>query len=167
MPLDEVVRRKIPYAICTDVGASPTTSLLAEMAEFLKVHAGRSRHATPQEALFRVTLGAARMLDVADEVGSLAVGRPMSFVEIAADNDLSGSVDDVILRHLLDMTPADLASYANRRDYNAAFAELAAKGVDAGDALTLLTMDIAQTARRLDAKVCRVTLAGETVWQRA
>src|SRR5262249_22935194 len=35
MLLDEAVGRRIPYAICTDVGASPTTSLFCEMVQFL------------------------------------------------------------------------------------------------------------------------------------
>ncbi|HLL88446.1 MAG TPA: amidohydrolase family protein, partial [Tepidisphaeraceae bacterium] len=35
MPLDEIVRRRIPWVLCTDVGASPTVSLLAEMTTFL------------------------------------------------------------------------------------------------------------------------------------
>src|SRR5204862_6011089 len=56
MPLDKVLARGIPYAICTDVGASPTTSLVNEMVQFLRVHRGRSAAATPREALFRATL---------------------------------------------------------------------------------------------------------------
>src|SRR5439155_5977049 len=80
MPLNAVKSRDIPYAICTDVGASPTTSLLAEMAQFLKVHGGRSDHATPQEALFRTTLAPAQLLEVSDQLGRLETGRPMSFI---------------------------------------------------------------------------------------
>jgi cytosine/adenosine deaminase-related metal-dependent hydrolase len=64
----------IPYAICTDVGASPTTSILAEMAQFLKVHAGRSDYATPQEALFRTTLAPAQLLELSDRLGRLEPG---------------------------------------------------------------------------------------------
>jgi guanine deaminase len=47
MSLDEINARRLPYAICTDVGASPTTSLLCEMEHFLLVHAGRHEGATP------------------------------------------------------------------------------------------------------------------------
>src|SRR4051812_38438815 len=53
MPLDEVLSREIPYAIGTDVGASPTVSMLAEVGRFLRAHAGRSARATPAEALYR------------------------------------------------------------------------------------------------------------------
>ncbi len=84
MPLDAVLDRGIPYAICTDVGASPTTSILAEMSVFLTTHAGRSPRATAVEALFRTTLGAAEILGVADRVGDLSVGRPASFIEVEA-----------------------------------------------------------------------------------
>ena len=47
MPLDMVRAAGIPYSLCTDVGASPTTSLFCEMAQFLKVHAASSAAATP------------------------------------------------------------------------------------------------------------------------
>ena len=63
MSLDTVVERQIPYAIATDVGASPTVSMLAEMGRFLQVHAGGSIHATPSEALWRATLGPAEFWD--------------------------------------------------------------------------------------------------------
>ncbi len=82
MPLDRVIERKIPYAICTDVGASSTTSILSEMAQFLKVHAGRSKHATPQEALYRTTLAAAQLLSLSDQLGTFSPGRPASFIEV-------------------------------------------------------------------------------------
>src|SRR6185369_13804641 len=66
MAMDEIFSRGIDYAICTDVGASPTTSILAEMAQFLKVHAGRSARATPAEALYRATLAPANILGLDD-----------------------------------------------------------------------------------------------------
>jgi guanine deaminase len=101
MPLDRVVEHGIDYAICTDVGASPTTSILNEMAQFLKVHARRSSRATPSEALFRSTLAATRMMGMEDRFGLLEVGRPMSFVQIACGPDViatAQSADDAILR---------------------------------------------------------------------
>ena len=85
MPLDDLMRWKIPYAIATDVGASPTVSMLAEMNRFLQVHAGKSAYATPSEALFRATLAPAKILGLEKSLGSLQPGRPMSFIEAAAD----------------------------------------------------------------------------------
>lgn len=85
MNLDEVLQRQIPYAIATDVGASPTVSMLAEMGRFLSVHHGHSTRATPSEALFRATLAPAQILGIADRVGDLSDGKPMSFIEVEPD----------------------------------------------------------------------------------
>jgi guanine deaminase len=80
MDLNEVVERRIPYALATDVGASPTVSMLAEMARFLRVHEGKSPYATPSEALYRATRAPAGYWSTND-VGQLETGRPMSFIE--------------------------------------------------------------------------------------
>jgi guanine deaminase len=106
MPLDEVLARGIPYAIATDVGASPTVSMLAEMGRFLRVHAGRSSRATPAEALYRSTLAAAEILGLDQTLGRLEAGRPASFIEVSPTSDLSGArtADDVIER----LVPEDL-----------------------------------------------------------
>jgi guanine deaminase len=160
MPLDEIASRGIEYAICTDVGASPTTSMLAEMAQYLKVHAGRSDRATPREALYRATLAPAKMLGLDDRLGSFDVGKPLSFIEVlAASGDAYRSADDAILRGLLEMTPLDEA-------YQLALDQLRACRLSEGPALDLLKQDIRDTAARLEKKVMRVTLAGEQVWSR-
>jgi guanine deaminase len=85
MDLDAVIDRQIPYAIATDVGASPTVSMLAEMGRFLSVHHGHSTRATPAEVLFRATLAPAQILGMSDRVGDLSVGKPMSFIEVEPD----------------------------------------------------------------------------------
>ncbi len=160
MPLDVVIGRDIPYALCTDVGASPTPSLLAEMAQFLKVHAGLSAHATPSEALFRATLAPARILGLDRDIGSFEPGKLLSYVEIARTGaDLTDkSADDVILEELLDgPTTSGL---------EAQFAALAATGLEHGEALARLTADVHRTARRLETKIVGVTLAGKGVWRR-
>lgn len=92
MDLEKVVARNIPYALATDVGASATVSMLAEMGRFLDVHRGKSSHATPAEALYRGTLAPARLLRIDRHVGRLEPGMPASFVEVtprtpAADAD--------------------------------------------------------------------------------
>ncbi len=108
MQLDEVVSRRLPYAICTDMGASPTTSLLAEMAQFLKVHAGRSAAATPSEALWRCTLAPAQILGLDQQLGSFEIGKPLSYIEAKCDfAHLPGqSADEVIWQGLLRMGAA-------------------------------------------------------------
>jgi hypothetical protein len=159
MPLDEVKSRNIPYAICTDVGASPTTSILAEMAQFLKVHAGRSEHATPQEALYRATLAPAQLLELSDYLGRLEVGWPMSFIEVACDESYR-SADDAIRHGLLELP--------DRLDdsLKAALDDLAQVRLDIGPGLELLEQDVGQTAQRLEKKVISVTLAGRQIWRR-
>jgi guanine deaminase len=115
MSLNDVVERGIPYAIATDVGASPTVSMLAEMGRFLEVHDGRSARATPSEALYRATLAPAEILGLDASLGRLVAGRPASFVEVrpaAGDvfTALAGvrRADDVIQR----LIPTDLDSPA-------------------------------------------------------
>ena len=162
MPLDEMSGRGIDYAICTDVGASPTTSILAEMAQFLKVHAGRSKCATPPEALYRSTLAPARILGLSDRLGTLAVGRPMTFIEVEPFARDAASADDAILRGLLGLTAADLNSPPLRE----AFDELQAARLDCGRHLDALERDVRQTAKRLENRVVRVTLEGAPMYNR-
>jgi len=173
MYLDEIVSRDVPYAICTDVGASPTTSLLCEMLQFLRVHRGRSRLATPQEALFRTTLAPAQILGLADRVGSFEPGKDFSFVEVAAtskiaaaDGAAAASADAVILTDLLDAGDDDLRRYEPGGELGKLVDELAVTGLPVGSSLSELTTDVERTARRLDAKIVRVTLEGRVAFSR-
>jgi guanine deaminase len=165
MSLDHVHARRIPYAICTDVGASPTTSMLCEMAQFLKVHTGRSRHATPSEALYRATLAPATILGLDDQVGTLAAGRPASFIEIECDpSALHGaSADQVVLSALLELSEGQLTQYSRA---GSSVSALGAGGVEDTATLDALSVDVEQTKRRLDQKVIRVTMRGKTIWTR-
>ncbi|MGD9722016.1 MAG: amidohydrolase family protein [Pirellulales bacterium] len=166
MPLDELVARKIPYALCTDVGASPTTSLLCEMVQFLRVHRGRSRFATPAEALLCVTLAPAQILGMADRLGSFEPGKECSFVEVAgpAPNQVPPDADGAILRGLLEVSDDDLARFDAGGKLRPLLDQLVDRGLPAGEALHTLTADVEQTARRLNDKIQRVTLAGSPVW---
>lgn len=165
MPLDTVLARGVPYAICTDVGASPTTSLLAEMAQFLKVHAGRHAGATPSEALYRATLAPATLLGLDRQMGALAVGRPLSCIEV--DGPTAGgapqTADDAILA-ALGTSAAELAAYAEAHRLD--LQTLADSGLDAGPPLAALERDVAATARSLEGRVRRVIVGGEEIWSR-
>lgn len=167
MNLDKVVSRGIDYAICTDVGASPTTSMLCEMAEFLKVHRGKSRHATATEALFRSTIAPVRMLDL-HHPGTLVVGAPLSFIEVecSAESLKKDTTDEVILGALLGTSSKELDEFAERAACRKALDALQSHGLDIGPDLNCLSEDIAQTQRRLEHKVVRVVMQGETVWKR-
>lgn len=160
MPLDEVRERDLPYALCTDVGASPTTSMLAEMVQFLKVHAGRSAWATPSEALFRATLAPAQVLGLEGDIGSFEIGKSLSYIEIetATAGLASAAADEVIWKHLLQAPTTDGLEDALDR--------LATQGLEHGDALSRLTQDVSATAERMEDRILSVTLAGKAVWRR-
>jgi guanine deaminase len=168
MPLDEVVQRRIPYALCTDVGASPTTLLLTEMVQFLRVHAGRSRYATPSEALYAVTLSPAQILGLADRVGSFAVGKDFSFVEAKLPVPAAqfSTADEAIQHGLLELDDEPLSAYLPGGDRGAIVDRLRLSGLPIGDELSQLRADVDATAGRLDAKIVRVTLSGRTAWER-
>jgi guanine deaminase len=101
MDLDEVVARQIPYAIATDVGASPTVSMLAELGRFLEVHRGRSVHATPSEALYRATLAPACLLRLDDRIGRLTPGAPATFIEVRPKAGFDTSNADAYIRAII------------------------------------------------------------------
>jgi guanine deaminase len=161
MPLDEVIARGVPYAICTDVGASPTTSLLAEMAIFLMVHAGRSRHATAAEALFRTTRAAAEVLGVGGRLGHFEAGRPASFIEVEPFVDVAGLDAEAVIAQCVLGMPAHADPVAV-----AAIGALATGGLDDPRHLGALTDTVHRTASRLEGRVRRVTLDGRTAFER-
>ena len=159
----------VSYAICTDVGASPTTSLLAEMAQFIRLHRRYcDDRADACEALRRATLEPAKILHLDHLVGRLEVGRQMSFIEVASDPSALSlrSVDDVILAALLDTSPAQLDAFVEDPDCARALDLLRSSGLDLGPELKCLTDEIARVKDRLERKVMRVTLVGKTAWQR-
>lgn len=161
MDLDRLKSHGVDYAIATDVGASPTTSLLVEMTQFLRVHQRRSARATPSEALYRATLAPARILQLDLQFGRLEPGRPMSFVEIRAGATVTAgwSADDVIRRAILEWSEPDTAA-VEARDI------LATGRLKARLQLGVLEHDLEQTRIRLEDKIQRVTVAGTRIWSR-
>lgn len=109
MPLDAIVEAGLDWCLCTDVGASPTTSLFVEMAQFLVVHRGRSRRATGSEALYRTTLAPARALGLDGRLGTFEVGMPLAYVMVEPVQPAKpeATVDQVIEQSLLGLTEAD------------------------------------------------------------
>jgi len=172
MPLDAVLAAGIPWCLCTDVGASPTTSLLCEMAQFLKVHAATSRAATPEEALWRATFAPAAALGLADRLGSFTPGRECSFVEIVGGTAAAGpaelpaagrwpTADDAIREGLLGLSRTDLEAWRNPADPRSlAVARLRDAGLDAGPELAILESDVAETALRCEGRVVRTLIRG-------
>jgi guanine deaminase len=105
MPLDELHRHGLGYAIATDVGASPTVSMLAEARRFLQVHAGRSDRATAAEALVRSTVAPSARLHLADRVGRLIGGQPTSFIEVRSVSPATGRTAEHVMESLLPSDP--------------------------------------------------------------
>jgi hypothetical protein len=130
------------------------------MAQFLKVHAGRSRYATATEALFRTTLAAAQIMGLDEQLGNLAPGRPASFIEIECDGiDLSScNADQAIRRALLELP--------DKTEPMEEMQLLAHGGLESGPEIDRITQDFNATVARLDRKVNRVTLNGRTSWER-
>jgi guanine deaminase len=165
MPLDVVRSAGIPHALCTDVGASPTTSLFCEMAQFLKVHAGSSSAATPEEALRLVTVAPARMLGLGDRVGTFAHGMEWSFIEVAYEGPVPTTAREAILSGLLRMSEADLEPWQSGDGAAAAaMRKLREEGLDWDHDLAVLDGDVRATAVRLEGRVRQVTRAGKVVW---
>jgi guanine deaminase len=98
MALASLKEHRIPYAIATDVGASPTVSMLAEMGRFVQIQSG----ASAVEALFRSTLAPAKILGLDKQFGRLEPGLPLSFIEVQAE--VGASAEHTIRQ----MLPANL-----------------------------------------------------------
>ena len=166
MPLDEVRAAGLPWCLCTDVGASPTTSLLCEMTCFLGVHAATSTAATPEEALWRATIAPARALGLADRLGSFTPGRECSFLEILPAR---GGVDgwttaaEAIRGGLLGLAAHDLDPWRDAADPRGrAVGRLRASGLEAGEDLALLEAALRATASRVEGRVARVVIRGRS-----
>lgn len=161
MALDRVKQRDLPYAICTDVGASPTTSLLAEMATFLRAHEGRSAAATPSEALYRVTLGTDAVLRNPKRAAGFVAGGPMSFVEVTpqAEVPFGASADELIAACLLGHGPTPPT-------VREAYASLALAGLATGPLLSAIDADVANVKAKLEGRVSRVMLVGDLAFER-
>jgi len=168
MPLDDVRAAGLPWCLCTDVGASPTTSLLCEMTQFLKVHAALKSAVTPEEALWRTTLAPAHTLGLADRIGSFTPGRECSFIEIvpgAVSPPAGGwaTADAAIREGLLGLARADLEAWEIVADPRCqAVARLRETGLDAGPDLALLEADVRETAAACEGRVARVVIRGRS-----
>lgn len=102
MRLDKIAEAGIEWCLCTDVGASPSVSLLVEMSQFLIVHRGRSRRATPAEALYRTTLAPARVLGLDGELGSFEPGMRLAYLAVEPAEALPATAEaDVVIKRCL------------------------------------------------------------------
>jgi 5-methylthioadenosine/S-adenosylhomocysteine deaminase len=81
-PVPELLSEGIPVGLGTDsLASAQTLDLWDEMRAALEVHAGRL---APVEVLEMATLGGARALGLADQVGSLEVGKRADLIAVSA-----------------------------------------------------------------------------------
>jgi guanine deaminase len=160
MNLDEVKKREIPWSVCTDVGGGPSTSLLAEMVSFLLMH--QDRHATSaEEALWGVTLGAAKVLKQDRHVGQFLPGMDFSYIEVDSFGDIHGNAESVIEKNLLDIhslkPPAPVAAILD---------QLHRDGLEDQPCLKVLESDLTKNVNRLENRIDRVVIKGREAWSR-
>jgi guanine deaminase len=160
MNLDEVKKREIPWSICTDVGAGPSTSLLAEMASFLLVH--RDRHATSaEEALWAVTLGAAKVLKQDHRMGRLSPGMDYSYIEVDSFGNTHNTAEAFIEKNLL-----GIGNSKPSAEVTDTLIRLAADGLEDQPSLQVLQNHLAENVLRLENRVSRVVIKGREAWVR-
>jgi guanine deaminase len=75
-------RAGLRFAMGTDVGGGTSFSQLRTLAESYKVAHMTGQHLSALRAFYLATLGGARVLDIADRVGSFAVGNEADFIAI-------------------------------------------------------------------------------------
>jgi hypothetical protein len=167
MDLDQVKQHGIPWSISTDVGAGPSTSLLAEMACFLMVHHGR--HGTnAAEALWAVTLGPAQLLKLDHRLGRFAQGMDCSYIEVDSFNSRDSTsrgiprvVDSRLFIETCLLGMSTLEPPGNLREI---LDRLAAEGLEDQPCLQILQTHLAENVNRLEGRVRRVVLKGTEVW---
>lgn len=80
MPIEKVLKYKIPFALATDIGAGPKLSMIDVMKAYLKVH--KSKSVTAVDALYRATLSGAEIMEISKNYGNLNKGKFAEFVII-------------------------------------------------------------------------------------
>jgi guanine deaminase len=68
------------YALATDVGGGSSFSMLRTMGEAYKIAQLQGQRLTPLRAFYLATLAGARILGLADRIGTLAVGSEADFI---------------------------------------------------------------------------------------
>lgn len=106
MPLETVRERHLRWALGSDVGGSPSLSMLYVMQRFLDVHTGYT-DVTAGEALYRATCVVPEILGH-DPTGRLAPGYSADFVVCYCPEAARETDPERCLRVLLDGSIADL-----------------------------------------------------------
>jgi guanine deaminase len=75
-------RTGLRFAVATDVGGGSSFSMLRTLSDAYKVAQMNGQPLTSLRAFYLATLGGARVLDLADRIGSFAVGREADFIAL-------------------------------------------------------------------------------------
>jgi len=119
MPVEKIFNKGIKFALATDIGAGPKTSMIDVMREFLDVHAGIDACdyvVTPISALYYATLAGAQILNFGHQTGNFAKGKSADFILFQAT--LNGDSPKQIIHNLC---------------YNSDYSQIIAKTVFQGD----------------------------------
>ena len=80
--MEAAYQHNIPLAIATDIGAGTSFSLLKTLGEAYKVQQLRGYSMNAFESFYKITLGAAKALQVDDQIGSIDINKMADFVVI-------------------------------------------------------------------------------------
>jgi 5-methylthioadenosine/S-adenosylhomocysteine deaminase len=113
-PLRELLDARIPVGIATDSPAStPSFDLFEEMRTAIVTARAREERPdalTAREALELATLGGARVLGIADEVGSLVPGKRADLTIVSFEGSPLDPVEDPVVSSVLGGSPERVAA---------------------------------------------------------
>jgi 5-methylthioadenosine/S-adenosylhomocysteine deaminase len=113
-PLEELLAAGIPVGIATDSPAStPSFDLFEELRTAIvaaRARAGRPDALSAARALELATIGAARVLGMDDEVGSLVPGKQADLAVVALEDSPFAPVEDPVVSLVLGGSPERVAA---------------------------------------------------------
>jgi len=84
----------VPYALGSDVGAGTDLNMLYHAK--LAIYTQQVNGVSPAEAFYRITLGSANLLNLADRIGSLESGKDADLVLLKPQEALPGTADELL-----------------------------------------------------------------------
>jgi len=95
-PLDRIRDRDIPFALGSDVGAGTTLNMLYHAKMYY--YRQPQTPVTPADAFYRITLGAAGLLNLDDKIGSLETGKDADIVLLNLPESDKPLSEDILSR---------------------------------------------------------------------
>jgi guanine deaminase len=93
-PVSDIIQKDIPYALGSDVGAGTSLNMLYHA----KIYSYRQAQTkiSPTDAFYRITLGAAKVLNLDSKIGSLEAGKAADIVLLNLPDTKKPLTDDVL-----------------------------------------------------------------------